>query len=395
MPRTGAVIVAAGRGARIGGLEKMLIPLAGEPILVRALRAFQSAPSVDEIVVVTRKDRVERVRSLAESFGLSKVLHVVPGGETRAESSRHGLAALSRDVEIVLVHDGARPLVAEDLVERVAAAAALHGAAIPGVIPVATIKREENGRSAATIDRVGLREAQTPQGFRRDWLAKAMAQAMREHFEGTDEASLVERAGHDVHFVEGDRRNLKITTIEDLAIAESLFAGRAPAELPRIGLGYDVHRLVPGRPLILGGVVIPHDLGLEGHSDADVLAHAICDALLGAASLGDIGVHFPDTDETWRGASGRELLSRTVEILRQVGYVPVNVDSTVCAQSPRLSPDREAMARNLADALLLPRERVSVKFTTTERLGFEGRGEGMSATAIALVGRIPWFPERE
>ncbi len=379
----------------MGGLEKMLVPLAGEPIVLRTLRAFEESPAIHEIVVVARRDLVERIRRLAEVRGFTKVARVVPGGETRAESSRHGVGALSKEVEVVLVHDGARPLVSAELIERVAEAAAATGAAIPGVPPVATIKREERGIAAETLDRVRLREAQTPQGFRRDVLARSMARAMRDHFDGTDEASVVERAGHPVSLVEGERRNLKVTTVEDLAVAEALLGGREPMERPRIGLGHDVHRLVPGRPLWLGGVSVPHELGLDGHSDADVLAHAVCDALLGAACAGDIGVHFPDGDEAWRGAPGRDLLARTVEILREVGYVPVNVDATVCAQSPRLSPFREAMSRAMADALRLPVERVSVKFTTTERLGFEGREEGISATAVALVGRIPWIPERE
>jgi 2-C-methyl-D-erythritol 2,4-cyclodiphosphate synthase len=218
---------------------------------------------------------------------------------------------------------------------------------------------------------------------------------MREGFEATDEAALLEHAGYTVQIVEGDRRNLKVTVIEDLAVAEALVSGNRVPTLPRIGVGHDVHRLVAGRPLVLGGVVIPHERGLEGHSDADVLAHAVCDALFGAASRGDLGDHFPDDDETWKDAPGRMLLERTVEILREVGYVPVNVDATVCAESPRLSPYRDAMARNLAGALRLPRERVSVKFTTTEGLGYEGRREGISATAVALVGHIPWIPERE
>jgi 2-C-methyl-D-erythritol 2,4-cyclodiphosphate synthase/2-C-methyl-D-erythritol 4-phosphate cytidylyltransferase len=370
-----------------------MIPLCGDPVLLHSLRAFQQSDAIDEIVVVTREDLVDRVRALVESRGIAKVTRVVPGGETRAESSRHGLAALGRDVAIVLVHDGARPLVRQELIARVASAAIEDGAAIPGTVPVATIKEESNGRAAATLDRRRLREAQTPQGFRRDWLARAMAAAMRDSFDATDEASLLERVGCPVRIVDGDRSNLKITVIEDLAVAEALAGGRAPAHQPRIGIGHDVHRLTKERPLILGGVHIPHALGLEGHSDADVLAHAICDALLGAASQGDLGEHFPDRDEAWRGAPGRELLMRTVEILREVGYVPVNVDATVCAQSPHLSPYRDAMAANLAEALYLPRERVSVKFTTTERLGFEGREEGISATAVAMVGRIPWIAE--
>ena len=379
----------------MAGLEKALVPLAGQPLLLHSVRAFEKSDAIDEIIVVTRRDLVERVHRLVDDAGLAKVKRVVRGGRTRGESSRHGLGALSKDVEIVLVHDGARPLVSDELIRRVAETAVEKGAAIPGVTPVATIKREENGSSAGTVDREHLREAQTPQGFRRELLARAFAAAVREKFEATDEAATVERTGQTVAIVEGDRRNLKVTVPEDLVVAEALSAGLAPPQTSRIGFGKDVHRLVEGRPLRLGGVEIPFEKGLAGHSDADVLAHAVCDALLGAAARGDIGDHFPDRDDAWKDASGADLLRRTVEILREVGYVPVNVDATVCAQAPRLAPYRERMVEGLARALRMPESRVSVKFTTTEGLGFEGRGEGISATAVALVGRIPWTAESE
>ena len=392
-PRTGAILVAAGRSERMAGLDKVLTPVGGRPVLLHSLLAFESCDAVDEIVIVTRAELEGRVNALAEASGCTKVRFVVRGGDTRAESSRHGLGALSKETEIVLVHDAARPLVSADLIRRVAAAAVATGAALPGVPPVATIKREEDGHSVGTLDRATLREAQTPQGFRRGVLAKAFAAALRDKFVGTDEASLVERTGATVALVPGERRNVKITVPEDLAVVEALLGGGTPPRQTRVGLGFDVHALVEGRPLILGGVEIPHAKGLLGHSDADVLSHAVCDALLGAAALGDIGLHFPDTDAAWKDAPGAKLLARTVEILRDSGYVPVNVDVTVAAQVPRLAPYRESMVAHLAEHLRLPRSRVSVKFTTTERLGFEGREEGISATAIALVGRIPLAPE--
>jgi len=389
LPRTGAVIVAAGRSERMGGLEKVLAPLAGAPLLLHSIRAFEKADGVDEIVVVTRGDLLDRVHRLVAAANCAKVKGVVQGGKTRAESSRHGLCALSQEIELVLVHDGARPLVTADLITRVTQAAAATGAAIPGVAPVATIKRSRNGASAGTVDREELREAQTPQGFRRDVLAKAFAAALRDHFDATDEAATVERTGVPVSIVEGERRNLKITVPEDLIVAEALAAGHAPPQTTRVGIGRDVHRLVEGRRLVLGGVEIPYGKGLAGHSDADVLAHAVCDALLGAVGRGDLGEHFPDTDPRWKDVSGAELLERTVEILREVGYVPVNVDASVCAEAPRLAPWRERMVENLSAALRLPASRVSVKFGTSEGLGFEGRGEGISADAVALVGRVP------
>jgi 2-C-methyl-D-erythritol 4-phosphate cytidylyltransferase / 2-C-methyl-D-erythritol 2,4-cyclodiphosphate synthase len=332
---------------------------------------------------------------MVEQRGWDKVRRVVQGGATRAESSRHGVGALSRDVELVLVHDAARPLASADLVTRVVQAARRDGAAIPGLPPVSTIKRAQGGSSAGTVPRDTLRCAQTPQGFRRDLLARAFVAARKDAFDGTDEASLVERLGERVTIVDGERRNLKITVPDDLSVAEALLAGHAPPGQTRVGFGLDVHRLEEGRPLVLGGVTIEHARGLLGHSDADVLAHAVCDALFGAAGAGDLGQHFPDTDPEWKDASGARLLTATVEILRDSGYVPLNVDATVSAQAPRLAPHRNAMIANLAAALRLPESRVSVKFTTTEHLGFEGRQEGISAAAVAHVGRLPFPAEGE
>jgi 2-C-methyl-D-erythritol 4-phosphate cytidylyltransferase / 2-C-methyl-D-erythritol 2,4-cyclodiphosphate synthase len=393
--RTGAVIVAAGTAERMGGLDKVMAPLAGTALVMHSVRAFHDTDAVDEIVLVTRPDLEERLHAMVEAQGLSKVRRVVRGGATRAESSRHGVSALSKDIALVLVHDAARPLVTPALVTRVVEAARAEGAAFPGVAPVSTIKREENGASAGTVPRESLREAQTPQGFHRELLARAFARAMKDRLEPTDEASMVEHLGERVAIVAGERRNLKITVPEDLQVAEALLAGQVPPRQTRIGFGYDVHRLVEGRPLLLGGVVIEHSRGLLGHSDADVLSHAICDALLGAAAAGDLGRHFPDTDDAWKDVTGAALLAATVEILRDSGYVPVNVDATVAAQAPKLAPWRDAMVENIAGALRLPEARVSVKFTTTEGLGFEGRQEGISATAVAQVGQLPLLPESE
>ncbi len=393
MSRTGVVIVAAGSSERMAGIDKMSAPIAGLPMAFHSVRTFDGCEAIDEIVVVTRSARVGEWHERFEAAGWTKVRRVVKGGATRAESSRRGAAALSPDVDLVLVHDGARPLVSEAVILRVIEAARATGAAIPGVPPVATIKREKGGVCDGTLDRTTLREAQTPQGFHRGVLSKAFAAAMRAKADMTDEAACVEQIGTPVTIVEGERRNLKVTVPEDLAVAEALLVGDAPPQQTRIGLGYDVHRLEEGRRLILGGVEIPFERGLLGHSDADVLAHAVCDALLGAAAAGDIGDHFPDDDPEWKGVSGATLLARTVEVLRESGYVPINVDATVSAQAPRLAPHRDGMVENLSRALRLPPARVSVKFTTTERLGFEGRGEGISARAVAMVGTIPLVPE--
>ena len=393
MGRTGAVIVAAGSGERMAGIDKMAVRLEGLPIVFHSVRTFQRCEIVDEIVVVTRADRMVSLHEEIEAAGWTKVRRVVKGGATRAESSRHGVAALAPDVDVVLVHDGARPLVTEAVIMRVAAAARETGAAIPGIPPVATIKRAAAGIAVETLDRSTLREAQTPQGFRRDVLVKGFVAVHRAKTDPTDEAACVERTGVAVTIVAGDPRNLKVTVPDDLVVAAALLRGEAPPQQNRVGFGHDVHRLEAGRPLVLGGVTIPHERGLLGHSDADVLSHAIADALLGAAARGDLGEHFPDTDAEWKDVSGAVILATTVEILRESGYVPVNVDATVAAQAPRLAPHRDEMIRNLASALRLPVERVSVKFTTTESLGFEGREEGISATAVALVGTLPVVPE--
>lgn len=393
--RTGAVIVAAGSAERMGGLDKVMAPLAGVAMVLHSVRAFHETHDVDEIVLVTRPELLDRLHRMTEERGYSKVRRVVRGGATRAESSRHGVSALSPDIELVLVHDAARPLVTPALVARVVEAARTGGAAFPGVAPVSTIKREADGASAGTVPRESLREAQTPQGFRRELLARAFARAIRDGLEPTDEASMVEHLGERVAIILGERRNLKVTVPEDLEVAEALLGGHAPPRQTRIGFGYDVHRLVENRPLVLGGVRIDHPKGLLGHSDADVLSHAVCDALLGAGAAGDLGHHFPDTDDAWKDATGPALLAATVEILRDSGYVPVNVDATVAAQAPKLAPWRDAMVANIASALRLPEPRVSVKFTTTEGLGFEGRQEGISATAVAQVGRLPLLPESE
>jgi 2-C-methyl-D-erythritol 4-phosphate cytidylyltransferase/2-C-methyl-D-erythritol 2,4-cyclodiphosphate synthase len=250
--------------------------------------------------------------------------------------------------------------------------------------PVAdTLKRASaEGDVLATVDREGLWGAQTPQGFRTGLLLAAYARAMREDWQVTDDAAVVERAGHRVRLVEGEAVNFKITRPEDLALAERLLAGSS-----RSGFGYDVHRLVPDRALVLGGVTIPHTHGLLGHSDADVLTHAVMDALLGAAALGDIGGHFPDTDAQYRGISSLALLAVVVEKVAAAGFAPINIDVTVAAQAPKLAPHIPAMRGQLASVLGLPLEGVSIKATTTEGLGFVGTGEGMAAYAtVSLTG---------
>jgi 2-C-methyl-D-erythritol 4-phosphate cytidylyltransferase/2-C-methyl-D-erythritol 2,4-cyclodiphosphate synthase len=284
---------------------------------------------------------------------------------------------------MVVIHDAARPLVSDDLIRRTVAAASEAGAAIAAIRAHDTVKQTDaSGAITATLPRERIYLAQTPQAFR----VTVLRDALRLDGEATDEAMLAERAGHTVRVVDGDPRNLKITTPDDLTMAEHL-TGFTPAPALRIGNGYDLHRLVAGRPLILGGVRIPFEKGLEAHSDGDVICHAVTDAVLGAAAAGDIGRHFPDTDQAWKNADSIELLRRAVTLVRQAGYAIVNVDVVVIAQKPKLAPHVDAIRANVAGALGCDASQVSVKGKTNEGVDSMGAGESIAAHAVALVSR--------
>jgi 2-C-methyl-D-erythritol 4-phosphate cytidylyltransferase/2-C-methyl-D-erythritol 2,4-cyclodiphosphate synthase len=285
--------------------------------------------------------------------------------------------------EVIVIHDAARPMVSDEVIARTIDGAVASGAAIAAVRAHDTVKRAgADGVIVATLPREEIFLAQTPQAFRVDVLRAALAVAG----DATDEAALAERAGHPVRVVDGDVRNLKVTTPDDLAIAERLLGGAGAAPV-RIGNGYDLHRLVAGRPLILGGVAIPFDKGLQGHSDADAVCHAVTDAILGAAGAGDIGRHFPDTDPAWKDADSIELLRRAHGIVRAAGYTIVNVDVTVIAQQPKLSPHAPAMQQNLAVALGVAPDQISVKGKTNEGVDSMGAGESIAVHAVALLYR--------
>jgi len=316
-------------------------------------------------------------------------LAVVAGGATRQESVRQGLAAVPPGTELVAVHDAARPLVTPELITACIEAASEHGAAIAAVPVKDTLKREAPGQMiAATVERADLWQAQTPQVARRELLVAAYAAAKRDQFCGTDEASLLERLGHQVALVAGSETNLKITRPEDRTIAEALLMQTPPAPSFRIGHGYDAHRLVEGRALTLGGVTIPHRLGLLGHSDADVLTHALCDAILGALGAGDIGRHFPDSDPRYRGIASLKLLAHVIDLMHAKGLDLANADVTVIAQQPKLAPHLPAMQANLAAACRVVIEAINLKATTTEGMGFAGREEGIAAHAVVLLTRL-------
>lgn len=380
----GVIIVAAGRGARMGASEpKQLLDLGGRTMVRRSVQAFDAHASVSRIVVVLP---VELVSAGASVVGpTTRPCAVVGGGDRRQDSVRCGLAALPADVDLVLVHDAARPFADAALIDRVIAGARETGAAVPAVQARDTVKRVDRDGAIvlATLPREEIWLAQTPQGFRRGVLDAAVALGAR-GVDATDEAMLAEQAGHPVTVVAGDERNIKITTLEDLAEAR-----RRLAPGPRVGCGYDVHRLESGRALVLAGVTVPSERGPLGHSDADVVCHALADAVFGAAAAGDIGQHFPDTDARWKGASGLDLLGRAVAIARERGWRVSGADVTVLLERPKLAPHAPEMRRRLAGALDLAMDQVSVKAKTNEGMDAVGRGEAIAAHAVVvLVARV-------
>ena len=375
-----AIIAAGGTGTRLGaGVPKQFLQLGGKTILQRSIEAFTRHGRVTEVVLALPPQATLEV---AEADGR---LRVVAGGARRQDSVANAFDAVSPDAEIVLVHDAARPFVSADVISRTIDAAAVHGAAITATAVTDTVKQVtmEAGDLviAGTIPRESIYLAQTPQGFRRDVLARAVALG-RGDAVATDEAALAELAGHPVHIVEGDVDNVKITTVADLDRARA----REPKVLSgRAGTGYDLHRLVEGRPLIVGGVEIPFERGAMGHSDADVACHAATDAVLGAACLGDIGRHFPDSDPTWKGASSIELLRQAAAMVRHAGFDIVNLDVVVILERPKILPHLQQIREGLAGAISVPVGRVSVKGKTNEGVDAVGRGEAIAAHAVALL----------
>lgn len=390
--RVVAVVAAAGSGNRMGdGPPKQFRLLDGRPLFEHSLETLAGHPEVSGLVLVLPEDagRTWITPERVNRDYCGTPLAVVAGGASRQSSVLLGLESAAHwSPDLVLIHDGARPLVSAGLISRVIEGAVERGAVSPVLWVHDTVKAvDDDGRVARTVHRDPLRLVQTPEGFSFPLILDAARQARAAGFEADDTASLASRAGYDVWSVEGERDNIKVTDPEDLLLAEQLLTGCGNGPGFRVGSGYDVHRLVPGRPLILGGVNIPYSRGLEGHSDADVLLHALADALLGAVALGDIGRHFPDSDPGLAGVSSIDLLRRTAALLGEAGWSVCNVDMTVTVQQPRLSPYVKQMRDMVAGALDVHSGVVSIKATTTEGLGFEGRGEGISARAVALVRR--------
>lgn len=383
MAKIAVLVVAAGRGRRFGGdIPKQYLDLNGRPVLRHGLARFASHPAIAAVRVVIHPDDADLYGAAAQGLALLPPVH---GGATRQDSVRLGLESLSELApDLVLIHDGARPFVDGDVIAGVISALENHDGAIPAIAVADTLKRGRNGLIETTVERANLWRAQTPQGFHYAKILDAHRRASGTEL--TDDAAVAEAAGLSVALTPGHESNVKITTTQDLI--------RIPPPTSRSGLcvtgnGFDVHRFEAGDHVWLCGVKVPHTQGLEGHSDADVALHALTDAVLGAIGSGDIGTHFPPTDAQWRGASSDRFLAHAVHLVQALGARLVHVDVTVICERPKLGPHRCAMRARLAEILELPQDRVSLKATTTEGLGFTGRREGIAAQATATV----WIPD--
>lgn len=395
-----AIVPAAGLGSRLGlGKNKAFADVGGLPLLVQCMRMLADTDCVSRVIAVVRPQEVKEAELMLEEY--SKEYYpllpfcVVAGGKERQDSVANALSAVTESDGYIAVHDGARPFAGKEVFKRVLKAAADSGAAIAAVPVKDTVKVvDENNLVQYTPVRSTLRAVQTPQIFKISILKQAYELLQKQHGNVTDDASLIERLGIAVAVAEGSYENIKITTPEDLILAENLCKSRGLCKMIeknnnwpqfRVGCGYDVHKLAADRKLILCGVEIPYESGLLGHSDADVALHALMDALLGAAGLGDIGRHFPDTDMKFKDADSMLLLRQVVGLLQKHGWQINNADVTIMAQRPKLAPYIEQMAANIAREMRIERSAVNVKATTTEKLGFVGRGEGMASEAVVSI----------
>lgn len=377
--RVVALVVAAGRGVRMGGaVPKQYQTLAGRPVLARTVARLAGHPRVGQVMVVIPPDDGGRAAAI-----LPPETMMVAGGATRAQSVAAGLAALPAEATHVLIHDAARPLVPDAVIDRVIDALGRADGAAPAVAVSDALWRENgSGGVAETVPRAGLWRAQTPQGFAVDAIRAAHARAPAE---AADDVEVARAAGLAVAIVEGDADNIKLTRPDDMARAERILAGRKAAMEVRLGNGYDVHRFGPGASVILCGVEVPHDRALQGHSDADVGMHAVTDAIYGALAAGDIGRHFPPSDPQWKGVASEIFLRHAVDLAAAGGWRIGNVDCTLVCERPKIGPHAGAMQARMGEIMGLSPECVSVKATTSERLGFTGREEGIAALATATL----------
>ncbi|MBQ7257824.1 MAG: 2-C-methyl-D-erythritol 2,4-cyclodiphosphate synthase [Abditibacteriota bacterium] len=374
-----ALIPAAGIGNRFSKFQnKLLYNVKGKTILEHTVYAFDNIFYIKEIIIVTQKDCFSIVENLFKGK-LKSNLKIVEGGKERQDSVRHGLRVVTNPY--VLIHDAARPFVSEEIIINSIKALESNNAVLVATPAIDTIKVAVEDFVIDTPDRKTLWHAQTPQGFRTDLILSLHEKAKEANIFLTDDAGICEWAKVPVKIIKGDYKNIKITTQSDIDLLKT-FLG---VNMNRIGQGYDVHKLCPNRKLILGGVTIPFEMGLLGHSDADVLLHAITDAIFGACALGDLGKHFPPSNDKYKDIDSMILLQKAYNLAKEKGVVVSNIDSTIVAQKPKLSPYIDQMRENIAKAMDIDINQVSVKATTTEKLGFEGRGEGISAQAVVIM----------
>ncbi|HHB75094.1 MAG TPA: 2-C-methyl-D-erythritol 4-phosphate cytidylyltransferase [Desulfobulbus sp.] len=413
-PPAGVIIPAAGFGARMGSTTpKQFLELGGEPILIRTVKSFLLCPEIHAVVIAVAADRRSNMETLLAAHltdGQQEKIILATGGATRQQSVKAAFDAMPADIQIILVHDGARPLISKRLILACLETIINRGAAIAAIPVHDTIKCLKADKSIGkTIDRTHLYRAQTPQGAGRHIFEKAYHIAQKDGFTGTDESSLFEHAGIPVAVVEGEEQNIKITRPGDLQIARGILEEKKfleekkllerkeflernnpgeEREMLRIGHGFDAHRLVEERNLILGGEQIKYTKGLLGHSDADVLTHALIDGILGALGAGDIGTHFPDTDDSYKGINSLKLLEKVIGLTNDTGYTVANADLTILCQAPKLAPHLKNMRQNLAGICGISSESINIKATTTEKMGYIGRGEGIAAHAVVLLRKL-------
>ena len=385
---TAAIILAGGTGSRMqSDKTKQFIDILGKTVLERTVLAFDKCELINEIVVVVREGEESDAITLINKLNISKSFKTVIGGACRAQSAKNGFLAISQDTDFVAVHDAARCLITPEMIDKVVKMAYKTSAATAVCSVSDTVKQvDKDGKIVATIPRETVFRAQTPQVFSKDVYKRALIRC-EDLSAITDDNMLLENIGADIYAVDLGYNNIKITTQEDLRLAKNILTERGENVMNgfRVGHGYDVHKLVAGRKLILGGVEIPHETGLLGHSDADVLLHAIMDALLGAAALGDIGKHFPDTSEEYKGISSLHLLTRVTDLIKKKGFSVLNIDATIVMQRPKIATFIPKMVSNIAFAIGIAEDCINVKATTEEHLGFTGREEGVSAHCVAML----------
>ena len=378
------IVLAAGAGHRMGYSDnKVCMPLGQYTVLQWNIQHMKQWDGLQEVIVVVADQERSYIEDQVEAMQVPWTVKYAIGGAERQDSVASGLLQVSDTADIVLVHDGARPLATKDLARRTIEGAKEYGAVVPAIPVVDTIKRvDADGVVKETLVRSELYAMQTPQGFQRSVLLEAHAYAKEYDYQGTDDVSLVEFQGRPVRIVEGDRKNIKLTVPEDVVMAKKYLGVE---QMMRIGYGYDIHRFTEGRPCILGGVSIDSPIGPDGHSDADVLIHALMDAMLGAAGMRDIGYYFPPEDDAFKGISSRLLLEKVVQLLKDSNFGIYNADIMVIAEAPKLKPHIEQMKKNLSEDLGIPLSRISIKATTNEGLGALGRTEGIAAQAVVSM----------